>query len=388
MADMQGVERGGVAARPADHGFFGPGSVTWKVWSYPTSLTVGFQRAVVIEELDPFLVAPVDHTAKIFTKPRQRYDNTLKYFATVAFADSGTAVRAAEMLTRIHAQIHGLEPVSGRPYDANDPAQQLWIHLTAWHSILYAYERFGPGRLTGEEESRYWEECAIAAELQTCAPSAVPRTREGIRRYFEAMRPRLAASEATQYAMEHLLDAHVMYPRMWFFLRPGGWVISRGLRAATLATMPRWQLRLAGIRQSRLTRALIVPVMRLSFHVAALSVTGQLALLKWISPATHPVVEPVLRDVPPHEPVTRTPGEAFAANGVRRPGELHAEFVARRTMHPVPDLPPSAPMAQPIPHHGRRPGGGAVPTSLRRPGRGSTPAGSAVALVDEGSLDR
>src|SRR5438105_15676315 len=37
----------------ADYGFFGPGSVTWKVWSYPTSLTVGFQRAVVVEELRP-----------------------------------------------------------------------------------------------------------------------------------------------------------------------------------------------------------------------------------------------------------------------------------------------------------------------------------------------
>ena len=40
-----------------DYGFFGPDSVTWKVWSYPTSLSIGFQRAVVIEELDPALVA-------------------------------------------------------------------------------------------------------------------------------------------------------------------------------------------------------------------------------------------------------------------------------------------------------------------------------------------
>ena len=40
-----------------DYGFFGPDSVTWKVWSYPTSLTIGFQRAVVVEELDPALVA-------------------------------------------------------------------------------------------------------------------------------------------------------------------------------------------------------------------------------------------------------------------------------------------------------------------------------------------
>ena len=32
-----------------DYGFFGPDSVTWKVWSYPTSLMIGFQRSVVVE---------------------------------------------------------------------------------------------------------------------------------------------------------------------------------------------------------------------------------------------------------------------------------------------------------------------------------------------------
>jgi uncharacterized protein (DUF2236 family) len=48
-----------------DYGFFGPGSVTWKVWGYPTSLTVGFQRSVVVEELDPNLVAAVDKTHDI-----------------------------------------------------------------------------------------------------------------------------------------------------------------------------------------------------------------------------------------------------------------------------------------------------------------------------------
>src|SRR5438874_13732036 len=44
-------------ARHEDHGLFGPDSVAWRVWGYPTSLTVGFPRAVVVEELDPFLLA-------------------------------------------------------------------------------------------------------------------------------------------------------------------------------------------------------------------------------------------------------------------------------------------------------------------------------------------
>ena len=44
---------------PADYGFFGPDSVTWKVWSYPTSFILGFVRSVTIEHLDPNLAAAV-----------------------------------------------------------------------------------------------------------------------------------------------------------------------------------------------------------------------------------------------------------------------------------------------------------------------------------------
>ncbi|HIW90137.1 MAG TPA: DUF2236 domain-containing protein, partial [Candidatus Corynebacterium avicola] len=44
----------------ADEGFFGPGSIAWKVWTFPTSALQGFFRAVTIEHLDPDLVAAVD----------------------------------------------------------------------------------------------------------------------------------------------------------------------------------------------------------------------------------------------------------------------------------------------------------------------------------------
>ena len=145
-------------------------------------------------------------------RPRTRYDRTLRYFAMVSLGDSRSAIKASDVLVKVHAKAVGIEPLSGNPYDANDPHSQLWIHLTAWHSILYAYERYGPGRLTDEEEARYWEECAVAAELQTCDPADVPRSREGIREYFEQMRPKLAGSEAAQSMMDHLLNAEVMLP--------------------------------------------------------------------------------------------------------------------------------------------------------------------------------
>ncbi len=79
-----------------DYGFFGPDSITWKVCSYPTGLSIGFQRAVVIEELDPGLVAAVDKTHDIYQRPRTRYDRTLRYFAMVAF--DGSAATATVTL--------------------------------------------------------------------------------------------------------------------------------------------------------------------------------------------------------------------------------------------------------------------------------------------------
>ena len=313
-----------------DYGFFGPDSVTWKVWSYPTSLTIGFQRAVVVEELDPNLVAAVDHTQAIVRRARTRYDRTLRYFAMVAFADTRSTTKAADVLVKIHSKGIGTDPHTQGPYDANAPHSQLWIHLTAWHSILYAYERFGPGKLKPEDEARYWAECAIAAELQTCDPSDVPRSREGIQQYFEEMRPQLAGSEAAQRMMHHLLGADILFPPLPLVLRPGAWVVAKVIRAGTVSTMPRWMRDMGGIRQSRLVDVLVRPVLMVAFFLAHLTGRFQIPLLWTLSPMTVPVVAPILLGIPPKSTETMTPYEAQARYGYDRPAEAHQDLRARQ----------------------------------------------------------
>jgi uncharacterized protein (DUF2236 family) len=315
-----------------DYGFFGPNSVTWRVWSYPTSLTVGFQRAVVVEELDPALVASVDETHAIFDRPRTRYDRTLRYFALVAFGDSRRTSQAADVLVKVHSKGIGTDPVTGIRYDANDPHSQLWIHLTAWHSILYAYERYGPGRLSAEDEQRYWAECAVAAELQTCSPDDVPRTREGIRAYFERMRPQLLGSDLARNAMNHLLDAQVMLPPVPRLLTPVSWVVARVLRAGTIATLPRWMRELAGIRQSRLVDAGVVPVLRVAFWAANLNRRAKLEAVTFLSPMTRDVVAPVIYGVPPERSEVLTPADARARHGYDEPALAHRELRARQAV--------------------------------------------------------
>jgi uncharacterized protein (DUF2236 family) len=286
----------------------------------------------VIEELDPALVASVDETHAIFDRPRTRYDRTLRYFAMVAFGESRTTAEAADMLVRIHSKAIGVDPVTGAHYDANDPASQMWIHLTAWHSILYAYEKYGPGPLSADEEASYWADCAKAAELQTLDPADVPRTRDGIAAYFDQMRPQLINSDIARRAMAHLLHAEVILPpTLPLPLRPGALVVTAFLRRGTLATMPRWMRKLGGVGTSRLLDALIVPPLSAAFSLLSLSTRVQLMLLRLISPMTLPIGTRVLRSIRPVNPVTTTPREAQKRYGYAVPAQAHLEFRAKQS---------------------------------------------------------
>ncbi|MFT4201050.1 oxygenase MpaB family protein [Gordonia sp. (in: high G+C Gram-positive bacteria)] len=218
--------------RKTDYGFFGPDSVSWKLWTHPTAL-IAFQRAVVLEHFDPALTAAVADMGGIYDDPQRRLDATLAYFITVATADSKTAIEASEHLMGIHAKATGIEPLSGRRYSANNPASQLWIHVTGWHSVLKCYETYGPGPLSDDEVRRYWAEARIAAELQTCDPADVPADRNEVRAYFERVRPGLAVSERALRGMHYLLrsDHHANLR-----LR----LASRVMAPAAIATLPRW----------------------------------------------------------------------------------------------------------------------------------------------------
>lgn len=230
--------------REVDYGFFGPDSPTWKVWSSPTAL-IAFQRAVTLEHFDPALTASVADIGGIYSDPRGRLDHTLAYFLIVAVGDSRMAITASDHLMQVHAQSTGIDPITGDRYSANNPASQLWIHVTGWHSALKAYEVYGPGPLDPEQEQRYWDDCVIAAELQTCKQELVPRNREEVREYFAQIRPSLCVTERAREGMHYLL----------YTPRDRGlrlWASSRAMAPAAIATLPQWMRTLGGYDQPAL----------------------------------------------------------------------------------------------------------------------------------------
>ncbi|WP_370247324.1 oxygenase MpaB family protein [Nocardioides sp.] len=315
----------------ADQGFFGPGSVTWKVWSHPTSVVLGFTRSVTIEHLDPNLAAAVVTSGGVKYRPRTRYGRTVRYFAMVAFGATEPTAKAADVLVKVHTKAIGHDPVTGGTYDANRPSSQLWIHMTAWHSILYCYEKFGPGPLSAAEEAQYWAECARAAELQTIDPDTVPRSREEVRAYFAQWRPHLATSEAAQDMVRFILGLDVALPQdlpRWLAL--GSRPLLTVMRAGIVATYPRHVRAMFDVRQSRAVDAAAILANRVGHRVLAASVPLQIAFLELLAPDAVAVAAPVLLDLPAREPITMTPREAQARYGFDRPDRAHPDLRARQ----------------------------------------------------------
>lgn len=161
---------------------------------------------MTIEHLDPDLVAAVDDSGEVYKRTPVRYDRTMEFFAAVLFADAQTVTRMSDILMKVHDRSYGKNPVTGNDYGANRSSSQLWILVTAWHSILYTYEKYGPGKLNRDEENEYREAMSVTAAFQTINPEDVPATRGEVLKFLDDWRQKLSASEAAIRNVDHIID--------------------------------------------------------------------------------------------------------------------------------------------------------------------------------------
>lgn len=315
----------------ADYGFLGPDSVSWKVWSHPTSYVLGFARAVTIEHFDPNLAAAVIQSGGVKYRPSTRYGRTLRYFAMQLFGGAEQTAKAADVLVKVHSKAIGNDPVTGGRYDANDPSSQLWIHVTAWHSILKCYEMFGPGELTEAEELQFWAEMKEIAKLQTINPHDVPTSRAEVHRYFEEWRPRLAVSEAAQDMIHFIMPLSVALPPSlpaWQkkALAPAMWLMSKGV----ISTYPRHMRDMANLKQGRVVD-LIARVGNKALHMFfERSMNARLALFQMLAPAAVDVAAPAILGIKPASDRIWDVREAQEHFGFAIPAEAHHDLRAKQ----------------------------------------------------------
>ena len=175
-----------IARVKREDGLLGPESVAWRVIGHPVSL-VGGLRSLIVQSLHPLAMAGVAQHSDYRRRPLDRLQRTSHYVAATTFGDRATAEAAAARVRRVHKRVRGIDPVTGKPYSADDPDTQLWVHCVEWHSFLAAYRAYATSRLSRDEEDRYIAEGAPIAALLGVPESSVPKSVDEMREYFAAV---------------------------------------------------------------------------------------------------------------------------------------------------------------------------------------------------------
>jgi uncharacterized protein (DUF2236 family) len=248
-ADVTGlVERSAAAfARtiPAEPGlgFFGPGSVAWRVSGDLSSPVAGL-RALLLQALHPLAMAGVDQHSDWRADPVGRLAATTSYVNTVLFGERAVAERSAARVRKIHERVQGTDPETGHPYAASDPALLLWVHAALVDSGIAGCALFGD-ELSAEDADQYVAEMTVAAHIVGVPERMVPASTAELAAYLESVRPELRCSAAARESMAYLLDPPGLdedVAEIW-----------QDIREAAVVSLPAWARELYGYTAAPLT---------------------------------------------------------------------------------------------------------------------------------------
>src|SRR3712207_1835361 len=176
-------------------GFFGPGSVTWRIHSDP-AYHLGAMRSLMIQALHPVAMDGVARNSEGFKNDWwMRITRTGQYMETAVFGTRTAARRMAARVRGYHRKLSGVEETTGRAYRVDDPDLLLWVHNCAVESMLTCARRSGV-RLSDDDADAYVDEQVAFGVLVGVPEDALPRSVAELDAYFDEIRPSLAATPA------------------------------------------------------------------------------------------------------------------------------------------------------------------------------------------------
>ncbi len=147
---------------PAEDGWFGPDSVTWKIHASAAPMIGGVQ-SLLMQTLHPPTMSGVAQHSNYKDDPFGRLHRTAKFLGTTTYGSAEEAERMVKVIRKVHDRVVGETP-AGEPYEANDPHNLAWVHCTEVDGFLRAYQRYGSERLTDAEADQYVAEMARVGE--------------------------------------------------------------------------------------------------------------------------------------------------------------------------------------------------------------------------------
>jgi uncharacterized protein (DUF2236 family) len=172
-------------------GFFGPGSVTWRV-NRESAVFLGAGRAALLQLAHPWVAVALAHHSNLLNNAIGRFHSTFRVIYTMLFGTRAQAVEASKRLYQRHTSIRGELPhaigshVQGEHYEANEVAALRWVYATLVESAIMAYE-FVLAPLSPGEREQYYLESKRMATLFGIQPGDLPHDWAAFTRYTAEM---------------------------------------------------------------------------------------------------------------------------------------------------------------------------------------------------------
>ncbi|BAN50628.1 oxygenase MpaB family protein [Metapseudomonas resinovorans] len=221
-----------------DPGLFGPDSVTWKVHGDFTSMMIGGIGALLLQMLHPLALSGVWDHSNFREDMLGRLRRTGQFISGTTFGTRKDADWLIDKVREIHLQVTGTAP-DGRPYAASDPDLLTWVHVAEVSCFLKAHLRYLNPQLSADDQDRYYAEIALVAER--LGARNVPKSRQEIADYLEAMRPQLLCDERSLEVVRLLLGA----PAPSALAKPFGVLMMQ----AGIDLLPDWASAMLGLHQ-------------------------------------------------------------------------------------------------------------------------------------------
>jgi uncharacterized protein (DUF2236 family) len=172
-------------------GFFGPGSVTWRV-NRESAVFLAAGRAALLQLAHPWVAVALAHHSTLLNDAVGRFHSTFRVIYTMLFGTRAQAIEAAKQLYQRHTNIRGELPhaigihAQGEHYEANEVAALCWVYATLVDSAILAYEFILPP-LSFDEREQYYQESKRMAALFGIPAAALPNDWAGFARYTAEM---------------------------------------------------------------------------------------------------------------------------------------------------------------------------------------------------------
>lgn len=223
----------------ADNGYFGPDSISWRLFSDPSS-KLGGVAAILLQSLNPMMMRVFDGTSGYATDMEGRGERTGRYIDTTIFGDKAHADAAGEAVKRLHANSVWKDPRTGEELRADNEEWLAWTHNSIIYGVLRAADAFGPFLTVSEQDQFIREQHEAARIVGIEDHTFLPDSRATLDRYIDDnkswMALTLPAAEISRNMRKPVLKGNPVH--VW-----AGVIV----QDAILSLLPDWALLLFGI---------------------------------------------------------------------------------------------------------------------------------------------